>query len=169
MADPPPEPTPWSPLEPAPAPVPPPGYGPYTIDIQNPTRQFTLTKYPKFKLPDVPAGNADKITVIKSSVSKMTQDVINGKLDFMTEDPTGDQLPQVRSKYPDRISLQPNPPNIYYFFLNVTTPPFNKLEARQAVNYAIDSRALQRIFSGRLEQQYRNKECNRRRDGRDSN
>jgi peptide/nickel transport system substrate-binding protein len=69
----------------------------------------------------------------------------------MTEDPTGDQLAQVRSKYADRISLQPNPPNIYYFFLNVTTPPFNKLEARQAVNYAIDSRALQRIFSGRLQ------------------
>jgi len=32
----------------------------------------------------------------------------------------------------------------------VTVPPFNKLEARHAVNYAIDSRALQRIFGGRL-------------------
>jgi peptide/nickel transport system substrate-binding protein len=130
---------------------PPPGYGPYTWKIQNPSRQFTLTKNPKFNLPGIPKGNVDKMTVIKSSVTKMTQDVINGKLDFMTEDPTGDQLPQVRSKYPDRISLEPNPPNIYYFFLNVTTPPFNKLEARQAVNYAIDSTALQRIFSGRLE------------------
>jgi peptide/nickel transport system substrate-binding protein len=129
---------------------PPPGYGQYTINIQNPTRQFTLTRNPKFNLPGIPAGKTDKITVIKSSVSKMTQDVINGRLDFMTEDPTGDQLPQVRQKYSDRISLAPNPPNIYYFFLNVTTPPFNKLEARQAVNYAIDSRALQRIFSGRL-------------------
>src|SRR3954451_256361 len=129
---------------------PPPGYGPYTIKIQNPSRQFTLTKNPKFSLPDTPKGKVDKMTVIKSSVTKMTQDVINGKLDFMTEDPTGDQLAQVKSKYSDRISLQPNPPNIYYFFLNVTTPPFNKLQALQAVNYAIDSRALQRIFSGRL-------------------
>ena len=129
---------------------PPPGYGPYTWKIQNPSRQFTLTKNPKFNLPGIPKANVDKMTVIKSSVTKMTQDVINGKLDFMTEDPTGDQLPQVKSKYPDRISLSPSPPNIYYFFLNVTTPPFNKLEARQAVNYAIDSRALQRIFSGRL-------------------
>lgn len=130
---------------------PPPGYGPYTWKIQNPSRQFTLTKNPDFELPGIPKGKVDKMTVIKSSVSKMTQDVINGKLDFMTEDPTEDQLPQVRQKYPDRISLEPNPPNIYYFFLNVTTPPFDKLEARQAVNYAIDSRALQRIFSGRLE------------------
>ena len=33
----------------------------------------------------------------------MTQDVISGKLDFMTEDPTGDLLPQVRRKYKDRF------------------------------------------------------------------
>jgi peptide/nickel transport system substrate-binding protein len=130
---------------------PPPGYGPYTIQIQNPSRQFTLTKNPKFNLPGTPKGKVDKMTVIKSSVTKMTQDVINGKLDFMTEDPTGDQLAEVKTKYADRISLQPNPPNIYYFFLNVTVPPFNKLAARQAVNYAIDSRALQRVFSGRLQ------------------
>jgi peptide/nickel transport system substrate-binding protein len=130
---------------------PPPGYGPYTWKIQNPSRQFTLTKNPDFDIPGIPAGKLDKMTVVKSSVSKMTQDVISGKLDFMTEDPTADQLPQVRQKYGDRISLQSNPPNIYYFFLNVTTPPFDKLEARQAVNYAIDSRALQRVFSGRLD------------------
>lgn len=130
---------------------PPPGYGAYNWKIQNPSRQFTLTKNASFKIPGIPGGKVDKMTVIKSSVEKMTQDVETGKLDFMTEDPTGDQLPQVRQKYKDRISLSPNPPNIYYFFLNVTTPPFNKIEARKAVNYAIDSRSLQRIFSGRLE------------------
>ena len=69
----------------------------------------------------------------------------------MTEDPTGDLLPQVKAKYPDRFRMDPNPPNTYWFFLNETVPPFDKLEARQAVNYAIDSRALQRIFGGRLE------------------
>jgi peptide/nickel transport system substrate-binding protein len=129
---------------------PPPGYGPYTWTIQNPSRQLTLTRNPKFNLPGIPKGNVDKMTAIKSSVTKMSQDVINNKLDFMTEDPTGDQLSQIRSKYADRVSFDATPPNIYYFFLNVTTPPFNKLQARQAVNYAIDSRALQRIFSGRL-------------------
>src|SRR5207248_7203210 len=41
-------------------------------------------------------------------------------------------------------------PNTHYFCLNATIPPFNKLAARQAVNYAIDSRALERIFGGRL-------------------
>ena len=127
-----------------------PGAGPYTIAIQNPTRQYTLTQTPGWDVPGIPKGNFEKIVVVKSTVPVMTQDVIANKLDFMTEDPTGDLLPQVKAKYPDRFRLDPNPPNTYWFFLNETVPPFNKLEARQAVNYALDSRALQRIFGGRL-------------------
>jgi peptide/nickel transport system substrate-binding protein len=81
----------------------------------------------------------------------MTQDVIDNKLDFMTEDPTGDLLPQVKAKYGTRFKEAPNPPNTYWFFLNETVKPFDNVKVRQAVNYAIDSRALQRIFGGRLE------------------
>ena len=34
--------------------------------------------------------------------------------------------------------------------MNNQTPPFNDLKVRQAVNYAIDPAALNRIFGGRL-------------------
>jgi peptide/nickel transport system substrate-binding protein len=129
----------------------PPGFGPYKIDVVNPTREFVLTKVKGFDVPGIAKGNIDKMTVVKSSVPKMTQDVIDGKLDYMTEDPTGDLLPQVKAKYADRFRLDPNPPNTYWYFMNESIPPFNKPEAREAVNYAIDSRALQRIFGGRLE------------------
>jgi peptide/nickel transport system substrate-binding protein len=128
-----------------------PGIGPYTIDVENPTRQYTLTKTPGFNIPGIATGNIDKITVTKSTVPKMTQDVIANKLDFMTEDPAGDLLPQVKAKYSDRFRMDPNPPNTYWFFLNESVKPFDSLEARQAVNYALDSRALARIFGGRLE------------------
>jgi peptide/nickel transport system substrate-binding protein len=131
---------------------PPPGVGPYKIKVIDPSRKFVLTRNKYFNVPGLSKGHVDKITgVVTSSVPRMTQDVISGKLDFMTEDPTGDLLPQVRQKYPDRIREDTNPPNTYYFFLNVSLPPFNKLEARQAVNYAIDSRALVRVFGGRLQ------------------
>jgi len=128
-----------------------PGIGPYKIDIENPTRQYTLTKTPGFNIPGIAKGNIDTITVTKSTVPKMTQDVIANKLDFMTEDPAGDLLPQVKAKYADRFRMDPNPPNTYWIFLNESVKPFDSLEARQAVNYALDSRALQRIFGGRLE------------------
>jgi len=127
-----------------------PGWGPYKISIQNPSRQYTLTKTPGFNIPGMGKGKIDKITVVKESVPKMTQDVIDGKLDFMTEDPT-DQLAEVKSKYKDRFREDPNPPNTYWFFMNHTTPPFDKPEVRQAVNYALDSKALQRVFNGRLQ------------------
>jgi peptide/nickel transport system substrate-binding protein len=128
-----------------------PGIGPYTINVVNPTREFILQKTPGFNIPGIAKGNIDKFDVTKSSVPKMTQDVISNKLDFMTEDPAGDLLPQVKAKYGDRFRMDANPPNTYWFFLNETVKPFDSLEARQAVNYAIDSRALARIFGGRLQ------------------
>ena len=64
----------------------------------------------------------------------MTQDVISNQVDYMTEDPVGDLLPQVEQKYRTRFFIGAGYPNTYYFFLNVTVPPFNKLAARQAVN-----------------------------------
>jgi len=131
---------------------PPIGAGPYTIKVIDPSRKFVLTQDKKFNIPGIDKGKVSKIDgVVTDSVERMTQDTISGKLDFMTEDPTGNLLPQVRQKYKDRIREDSNPPNTYYFFLNVTQEPFDKLEARQAVNYAIDSRALVRVFGGRLE------------------
>jgi peptide/nickel transport system substrate-binding protein len=130
---------------------PPPGTGPYTVDVVDFSRLYTLERNPNFNVPGIPKGNFDKITVnVSDSVTKMTQDVIDGKQDFMTEDPTGDQLTEVRQKYADRYRETSTYPNVYYFFLNHTLPPFDKLEARQAVNYALDSNALVRVFGGRL-------------------
>jgi peptide/nickel transport system substrate-binding protein len=131
---------------------PPPGLGPYTMKVVDPTRQYVLTKSRRFDIPGMLKGNVDKITgVVLDNVQKMTQDVIRGNLDFMTEDPTGGLLSLVRRKYSDRFRLDAVPPNTYWYFMNVTTKPFDKLEVRQAVNYALDSRALQRIFGGRLD------------------
>jgi peptide/nickel transport system substrate-binding protein len=134
---------------------PPPGVGPYTLEVVDFSREWVAKRNPqwsKMDIPGVPAGNFDTINIeVSDNVTRMTQDVISGKLDFMTEDPTGDQLPQVRQQYPDRLKEAANPPNVYYFFLNVTLPPFDKQEAREAVNYALDSNALVRIFGGRLQ------------------
>src|SRR5205823_3592282 len=133
---------------------PPPGVGPYTLKVVSPSPthgEFDLTKNPNFNIPDIAKGNVDKIIgMVSTNVNKMTQDTISGGLDYITEDPVGDLLPQVEQKYKDRFFITAGYPNTYYFFLNTTVPPFNNEKAREAVNYAIDSRALQRIFGGRL-------------------
>ena len=40
--------------------------------------------------------------------------------------------------------------NTYYFWMNTTQAPFDDLEVRQAVNYAVDPAALERIYAGQL-------------------
>ena len=133
---------------------PPPGVGPYTMKVVSPSPtngQFILTKNPSFDIPTIQKGHVDKIIgMVSTNVNKMTEDTISGKLDYITEDPVGDLLPQVEQKYKDRFRIGAGYPNTYYFFMNVNLAPFNKVQAREAVNYAIDSRALERIFGGRL-------------------
>jgi peptide/nickel transport system substrate-binding protein len=38
----------------------------------------------------------------------------------------------------------------YFFWMNTEQPPFDDVKVRQAVNYAVDSRALERIYAGQL-------------------
>jgi peptide/nickel transport system substrate-binding protein len=130
---------------------PPPGVGPYMITESVPNRQFVMERNPNFDIPDIPAGNIDTITTeIVKSAERQTQDVIRGELDFMQDPPPADLLPEVRSKYDDRYE-EHTPINTYYFFMNVRTPPFDKEQVRRAVNLAVDSNALARLFGGRLQ------------------
>ena len=70
----------------------------------------------------------------------------------MTEDPTGDQLPEVRDKYPDRFSAAAEPAEHL-----LQLPEHHDAAVRQASRRArrsttrSDSRALIRVFSGRLQ------------------
>jgi hypothetical protein len=49
-------------------------------------REFVLTRNRAFDIPGIEPGRTDKITgVVRGSVPRMTQDVIDGRLDFMTE------------------------------------------------------------------------------------
>ena len=130
---------------------PPLGVGPYQITESVPNREFVMERNENFDIPDIPKGNIDTITTrIVKSAERQTQDVIRGELDFMQDPPPADLLPEVRSKYSDRYE-EHETVSTYYFFLNVRTPPFDKKEVRDAVNYATDSTALARLFGGRLE------------------
>jgi peptide/nickel transport system substrate-binding protein len=129
---------------------PPPGIGPYKFTKSVPNREFVMEKNANFNIPGIPKGNIDTITTkIVKSAERQTQDVISGQLDYMQDPPPADLLPQVKAEYSDRYEDQ-RPINAYYFFMNVTVPPFDKKEVRQAINYAVDSRALSRLFGGRL-------------------
>ncbi len=134
---------------------PPPGVGPYMISSVVPNRSFTVKKNPsfaKFKIPDIPLGHLDTITVkIISNTQSEAEQVLNNQAEVF--DP-GDTLPpallpQIKSKASDRYATK-SIPSTFYMFLNTTKPPFNNALAREAVNVGVDRRAFQRLASGFL-------------------
>jgi peptide/nickel transport system substrate-binding protein len=126
-----------------------PSTGPYMIQSYTPSRQFVLVRNPNFKpTTDVPATNPDKMTVkIVEDDSAALQQVINGQADYDFHPIPVDRLAEVQQKYGDQLKIY-TPANTYYFFMNQRLAPFDKLQVRQAVNYAIDRNALVRLYGG---------------------
>jgi peptide/nickel transport system substrate-binding protein len=135
---------------------PPPGVGPYEITAVSPNRTFSLVKNPSFAalhIPNIPAGHLDKIKVnITSNTQSEAEQVLKNQADAF--DP-GDTLPpslvpQIDQTASNRFSREPIP-STFYFFLNTQSKPFNNPLAREAVNLAVDRRALARLASGFLQ------------------
>jgi peptide/nickel transport system substrate-binding protein len=130
---------------------PPPGVGPYEITSSVPNREFVLERVKGFDIPGVPQGNVDKITTrIVKSPARQAQDVIDGQLDYMQDPPPTDLTAEIKAQHSDRYKEWPTL-STYYFFLNQSLAPFDDKRVREAVNTALDSRALARLFGGRLQ------------------
>jgi peptide/nickel transport system substrate-binding protein len=126
-----------------------PSTGPYMIQSYKPNRSFVLVRNPNFKpTSDVPATNPDKMSFsIVEDDSAALQQVINGQADYDFHPIPVDRLANVQQQYGQQLKIY-TPANTYYFFMNNRTPPFDKLQVRQAVNYAIDRNALVRLYGG---------------------
>ena len=133
---------------------PPPATGPYYFTHVTPGQAWTQERNPEWAknnskiMPDLPSGHVDKIvSTVNKNYSSATTDVEQNRNDLLDDPPPTDRLPEVESKYSDRFKPEPNI-DTYYFWMNTQTPPFNDLKVRQAVNYAIDPDALDRIYGG---------------------
>ena len=95
-------------------------------------------------------ANVDKITVVENkNQSAQVTDIIQNKVDFMIDPPPADRLQEVKTRYANSFRMEDSI-NTYYFWMNTQQAPFNDLKVRQAINYAVDPEALNRIFGGRL-------------------
>lgn len=127
-----------------------PGFGPYRIVRSTPGREFVLARTKDFDLPGIPAGNVERITVrIVTNPARQAQDVRRGRLDYMQDPPPADMLRTIKAEHPDRFREFVTP-GTSFFFLNTREAPFDKLEVRRAVNYALDESALVRVMGGLL-------------------
>ena len=135
---------------------PPPSSGPFMISSVQAPQTMTMERNPNFKTvkdagaTEVADANVDKIIITqnKSNTAQVT-DIEQNRVDYMSDPPDADRLAEVKSRFGERFRMEESI-NTYYFWMNNQTAPFNDLRVRQAVNYAIDPEALNRVFGGRL-------------------
>jgi peptide/nickel transport system substrate-binding protein len=131
--------------------IPPPGTGPYKWVQYAPNKEMKLVRNPFFHVwssDAQPAGNPDTITEkFGLSVEAEYTQVEQNQADWVFDQPPADRLNELGTKYADRVHINPLTAT-YYFAFNVNQPPFNNLQARQAVNYATDRAALVKIYGG---------------------
>ena len=131
--------------------LPPAGTGPYKFVQYNPNKQIKLVRNTNFKewsKDAQPNGNPDVI-IQKfglSAEAEVTQ-VENGQADWVFDTPPSDRLNEISTKYADQVHVNPLTA-VWYWAFNVRIPPFNNLQARQAVNFATDRNALVKIYGG---------------------
>ncbi|HTT95776.1 MAG TPA: ABC transporter substrate-binding protein [Solirubrobacterales bacterium] len=137
---------------------PPPATGPYVITNVKPGSGWEYERNPQWAkangrlMPQIPAGHVDriKIQVLRNPQTEVNE-VESGALDWMANQVPPDRYQEVLSKYEgSQFRVEPTV-STYFFWMNTTQAPFDDVKVRQAVNYAIDPAALERIYSGRLE------------------
>ena len=136
---------------------PPPGTGPYMITKADPSKGWSYERNPYWEkanakaMPDLPSGHMDKINItIIRNASTQVNDVQQGKFDWMQTQPPPDRLPEIKSKYEGSQFRVEKTISTYYFWMNMNRAPFDDLKVREAVNYAVDPAALERIYVGSL-------------------
>ena len=132
---------------------PPPGAGYYVIEDVSVNRSYKLRKNPNFSPglegTAVDAGKADgfDVTVIRSVNNQVTQ-ISQNQLDFMIDNPAPDRVAELKAQYEGKRFRQFPTPSSFYFFMNTEAKPFDNQKVRQAVNYAIDPDAINRVQGG---------------------
>jgi peptide/nickel transport system substrate-binding protein len=126
-----------------------PGTGPYKFASYDPNRSFVMVRNPFFKKTRfIPRGTPNRVEVsLIGDADAATQRVTSGQADYSNGAIPPDRIADAKSK--GHLVLR-DTANTYYFWMNIREAPFNKLKVRQAVNMAIDRKALQTLVWGGL-------------------
>ena len=152
FADPLPAGTPARPVRTRPVPA----TGPYMIESYRPGHVLRLRRNPHFRewsKAAQPKGYVDRIVVdIGGTPDQAVTDVIHGRADFFSSaqsqaPPSAGLLASLGARYASRIHTTSQQDTVG-LFLNTRVPPFDRIDARRAVNYAADRAAAVAAVGG---------------------
>lgn len=136
---------------------PPPATGPYMITKVKPGRSWEYERNPVWAktnadaLPQLPDGHVDRIEFeVRSNPTTQVDEVERGQVDWMKNPPSPDRYAEIRRRFKGTQFREEPTVSVYYFWMNTQKAPFDDLRVRQAVNYALDPEALERIYAGTI-------------------
>ncbi|MEP6953043.1 MAG: ABC transporter substrate-binding protein [Solirubrobacteraceae bacterium] len=131
-----------------------PATGPYMIAGLSARGPLRLARNPRFRPVDGrPDGYPDAITIdccadperALRAVQQGRADVVGG--DFGLDPSLARQLDAIATRFASRLHTTPVPVT-RFAFLNTHVPPFDDLDVRRALNYAVDRRAFAAVVGG---------------------
>ena len=127
------------------------GTGPYFFSAYDPNKGLTMSRNPHFKVwseDAMPDGYPDAVQYDFGLTDEAEVNaVMNGEADWMFDQPPTDRLGEIGTKYKDQVYIN-TLTAWWYAPMNTRIAPFDNLKARQAVNSAIDRKALVNLFGG---------------------
>ncbi|MEE8659403.1 4-phytase [Acetobacteraceae bacterium EV16G] len=128
-----------------------PGTGPYHITKYDPSTGMRLERNPFFRPWSPlaqPDGYVDHIQIDFGLTDEAAVTAVErGQYDVMLGEKPQDRYSELGDRYARQIHLQPLL-GYYYLVLNVREPPFTSIKVRQALNQAIDRRAVAILYGG---------------------
>ena len=129
-----------------------PATGPYMFTEYVPQRRIVLKRNPSFASwsDAVPAGSIDGIAVsLGVNPDNAVTLIQRGELDFMFDAIPRSKMPSLlkSEEWKNQIKINDAASTSYLYF-DTRNPPFNKLKMRQAINWAIDRRAMVKLSGG---------------------
>ncbi len=128
-----------------------PSTGPYMISAYDPNKGMTLTRNPNFKVwseQAQPDGYPDVVQYDFGPTEEAQVTAIqNGEADWMFDEAPADRLAEMGTKNKDQVHVTPLTA-WWYLPFNNNLAPFDNIKARQAVNFALDRKALVNLFGG---------------------
>ncbi len=129
----------------------PPGTGPYRITSYDPNHGLETERNPFFKVwsPEAqPDGYPDHIDYSFGLTDEAEVTATeNGDFDYMYDNVPLDRYGELGDRYTDQVHIN-RVFGTYYLPMNVNLPPFNNIKVRQAINYAVNRRAMQTFYGG---------------------
>lgn len=128
-----------------------PGTGPYRIVASSPERGMRLERNPFFHEWSETAQPDGYVDAIVYDYGLSEEDAVTaverGQYDWMAGLKPLDRLGEIGSRYTAQVHVYPLY-GLLFMPMNVNIPPFDSILARQAVNYALDRRAMTILYGG---------------------